>query len=109
MAENIEKTEKKSIILDNVQDQQDVYNEAMMKNAGFEGNVMQELIKHSMGSANRRRKVPRLAITSDPLQKDNYAGIYKVKRKLLPDFVIKQIRVSNFLVAGILRARGNVW
>ena len=96
---------KKSIIVDNIQGKQDQFNDAIMKNAG--GGQLSELIKHAMGSANKKRKIPRLAITENPLHRDHYAGIYKIKRKLLPDSVIKQIRVNNLLVAAILRARGN--
>ena len=86
-----------------IQAKQDEFNNAIMKNAG----MLPDLIKHAMGSANTKRKVPRLAVTEDPLQRDHYAGIYKLKRKLLPDSVIKAIRVNNLLVAAILRARGN--
>ena len=99
---------KKGIILSTAQEQQDIFNEAIVKNTNeATGGMLSDLIKHAMGSANKKRKIPRLAITEDPLHRDHYAGIYKVKRKLLPDAVIKQIRVSNFLVAAILRARGN--
>ena len=104
MSNNKEKNNKK-IILDAAQAKQDEFNEAIVKNA--DGGYLTDLIKHAMGSANRNRKVPRLALTEDPRQRDHYAGIYKIKRKLLPDSVIKQIRVSNFLIAAILRARGN--
>jgi hypothetical protein len=101
--------DKKGIILDNVnptpQDIQDSFNTAILKNAG--GGHISELVQHAMGSANKRRKIPRLALTENPLHKDHYAGVYKLKRKLLPDSVIKTIRTSNLLVAAILRARGN--
>ena len=92
------------------QDIQDQFNEQMIRNAGGDANsdMMKSLIRHASGSANRKsRAVPRLAFAEDPMQHDNYAGIYKLKRGLLPSNVIKQIRVQNFLVAGILRARGN--
>ena len=99
-----EDKKKKGIIVSNIQDKQDEFNDAIVKNSGGE---LSSLIKHAMGSANQNRKVPRLAITENPLHKDHYAGIYKIKRRLLPDSVIKQIRVGNLLVAAILRARGN--
>lgn len=103
---------KRTIIIDSatmepenpIQSKQDEFNNAIMKNAG----MLPDLIKHAMGSANVKRKVPRLAITEDPRQRDHYAGIYKIKRKLLPDSVIKAMRVNNLLVAAILRARGNM-
>src|SRR5690606_542290 len=59
------------------------------------------------GSAKKGRPVPRLAFAENPTSYDNYAGIYKTKRGLLPDNIIKQIRIQNFLIAAILRARGN--
>lgn len=103
-----DKTEKKGIILDTVQEKQGKFNEAILKNSLMAGgNHVSDLVKHAMGSANKNRKVPRLALTENPLHKDHYAGIYKIKRRLLPDSVIKQIRVGNLLVAAILRARGN--
>jgi hypothetical protein len=92
------------------QERQDQWNEQMVKNAGGDANsdMMKSLIRHAAGSVNKKsRAVPRLAFAEDPMQHDNYAGIYKLKRGLLPPAVIKQIRTQNFLVAGILRARGN--
>ena len=54
------------------------------------------------------KKPIRLSFTEDPNSSDQYAGIYKTKRGLLPDFVLKQIRIQNHLIASILRSRGNV-
>jgi len=95
----------------NNQELQDQFNEQIVRNAGGgdpNSDMMKSLIRHASGSANKKsRAVPRLAFAEDPMQHDNYAGIYKLKRGLLPSNVIKTIRVQNFLVAGILRARGN--
>jgi hypothetical protein len=105
--------DKKKIIVDssgsNLQDVQDQFNSALIKNAGGEINndLMKNMIRQAAGSAKKGRPVPRLAFAEDPMLHDNYAGIYKLKRGLLPDNVLKQIRVQNFLVAAILRARGN--
>lgn len=55
----------------------------------------------------KKRKVPRLTLTSDPQQLDNYSGV-RIKRKLLPDEVLKDIAASSHLIASILRARGNM-
>lgn len=105
MSDDIKKDEKKKgIIFDSVQSKQDEFNRHIIEKSSF----LPDLIKHAVGSANNKRKVPRLAITEDPRQRDNYAGIYKIKRKLLPDSVIKAVRVNNLLVAAILRARGNM-
>lgn len=49
----------------------------------------------------------KLAFYTDPVENSDYSGLFKTKRKLLPDHVIKLIRVQNHLVASILRARGN--
>ena len=54
----------------------------------------------------KKKTPPRLAVTVDPHSADNYQGI-KVKKKLLPDETIKEIRATDHLVASILRARGN--
>jgi len=61
-------------------------------------------IQKATGSANK--KAPRLAFTENPAPTDNYLGLYKSKRRLLPDEVLKQIRIQDHLVAAILRARG---
>lgn len=49
----------------------------------------------------------KLAFYEDPVETSDYSGLFKTKRKLLLDKVIKLIRVQNHLVASILRARGN--
>jgi Phage portal protein len=55
----------------------------------------------------KKDKGIKLAFYNDPIENTDYSGIFKTKRKLLPDAVIKLIRVQNHLVASILRARGN--
>lgn len=52
------------------------------------------------------KKAPALAFTEDPRPGDNYLGLTKSKRGLLPDDVLKLIRVQDHLIAAILRARG---
>lgn len=64
------------------------------------------VIKQATGSASKVN-APRIAFTEDPLVTDHYAGIFKTKKRLLPDHVIKLIRVQNHLIASILRARSN--
>jgi hypothetical protein len=66
--------------------------------------LMEALTK--AGSANK--KAPQLAFTENPTPSDNYLGLYKTKRRLLPDEVIKMIRVQDHLVAAILRGRGSM-
>lgn len=88
-------------------------NEAMAKSedplvkAGYEQTsplspLMSALTK--AGSANKR--APQLAFTENPTSSDNWLGLYKTKRRLLPDEIIKLIRVQDHLVAAILRGRG---
>lgn len=62
-------------------------------------------IQHATGSA--KKKAPALAFTENPTPSDNYLGLFKSKRRLLPDDVLKTIRVQDHLVAAILRARGS--
>ena len=89
-----------------VQDEQDVMNNQIMKNAN-QGETLIDLIKNATGSATKKA-APRLAFAEDPNHRNKYAGIYKLKDSgLLPENVIKEIRVNNLLIAAILRARGN--
>ena len=101
-----EKKKKISFSTSAVQPIQDEYNEQIIKNSGGQ-NIMNDLIKSAIGTVNRKKTIPRLAFSENPLQYDNYAGIYKIKKDLCPSSVIKRIRVQNLLVAAILRARGN--
>jgi hypothetical protein len=73
------------------------------------GTSIADLIGQVSGSAKRPSKttVPRIAFTEDPVSKDNYFGLFKNKKRLLPDWTIKRIRQEDHLVASILRARGN--
>jgi hypothetical protein len=64
-------------------------------------------IAQATGSATK--SAPRLAFTESPNPAENgWLGLYKQKRFLLPDQFLKDIRVTDSLVACILRARGNV-
>jgi hypothetical protein len=53
-------------------------------------------------------KKPGIAFMEDPIVKDTYQGSLRLKKKLLPDNVIKDISNQNHLVAAILRSTGNV-
>lgn len=64
-------------------------------------------IKQATGKA-KKVTSPRLALTEDPYKSSQYGGLYKQKGNILPDYIKKQIRVQNSLVAAILRARGNM-
>ncbi len=62
----------------------------------------------NLASGSATKRAPQLAFTETPIPSDNYLGLYKSKRRLLPDELIKQIRVTDHLVAAILRARSNM-
>lgn len=53
-----------------------------------------------------RRKAPQLSHETDPRNRDVFNGAWR-KRKLLPDNVIKDVSITDSLVAAIVRARGN--
>jgi hypothetical protein len=55
-----------------------------------------------------KRVAPALAFTENPAPSDNFLGLYKTKRRSLPDEVIKQVRITDHLVAAILRSRGSM-
>lgn len=78
-----------------------------MAKAGFEptdpSSPLMFAIQRAAGSA--KKKAPSLAFTENPIPSDNYLGLFKSKRRLLPDDVLKTIRVQDHLVAAILRAR----
>ena len=80
-----------------------------LSKAGYEksdaGPLMYAL-QEATGSA--KKSAPALAFTENPAPSDNYLGLYKTKRRLLPDEVLKQVRITDHLVAAILRARGNM-
>lgn len=67
-------------------------------------------IKNATGSVtgNANKNAPRLAFTEHPAPSSNYLGLFKSKQRLIPDEIIKQIRVTDHLVAAILRTRGNM-
>ena len=81
-----------------------------LEKSGFEksdaGPLMYAL-QQASGSAQSKR-APALAFTENPAPSDNFLGLYKTKRRALPDEVLKQIRITDHLVAAILRSRGNM-
>ena len=63
-------------------------------------------IQQAAGTASSK-KAPALAFTENPAPTENYMGLTKTKRRLLPDDVLKLVRVQDHLIAAILRARGS--
>ena len=89
-----------------IQKKQDENNEVILRNAGIKTT---DLLRQAVGSAtSNSKKIPRIAFEKSSLHKDTYAGIFSLKKDLLPPQVIKRIRVENLLVAAILRTRGNM-
>ena len=70
------------------------------------GDQLSYIIQQATGSA-KKSNAPRIAFTEDPVSTDHYAGVFKTKKGLLPDHVLKMIRMQNHLIASILRARAN--
>src|ERR1022692_922466 len=62
----------------------------------------------NIASGSALKRAPQLAFTESPPPSANYLGLYKSKQRLLPDELLKQIRVTDHLVAAILRARSNM-
>src|SRR5271165_3330259 len=65
-----------------------------MEKSGFEKSDSGELmyaLKQISGSANNSKRAPALAFTENPAPSDNFLGLYKTKRRALPDEVLKQI------------------
>lgn len=101
-----DKEKENKIVFDSA-DAVNEQNEQIIKNAG-KNEQMMDLIKSATGYVKKSKNTPRIAFVEDPQSANRYAGIYKLKDSgLLPDGVIKSIRVKNLLVASILRSRGN--
>jgi len=79
-----------------------------LEKAGYEGGSGQLMYALQQATGSASKKAPALAFTENPAPSDNYLGLYKSKRRLLPDEVLKQIRVTDHLIAAILRARSSM-
>lgn len=84
--------------------------EETLAKGGYEGShpVSPLLAAVAAASGSANKKAPRLAFVENPAPADNYLGLFKSKRRLVPDEILKQIRVTDHLIAAILRARGNM-
>ena len=67
---------------------------------------LSQLIKQTTGSA--KKKAPSLAFSELPAPQANFLGLFKPRIRLLPPELIKTIRITDHLVAAILRTRGNI-
>lgn len=80
--------------------------EETLTKAGYSKNPNSELqymIDQAQGTA---KKGVGLAFTEPISPGDSVLGLYKSKRALIPDSILKQIRITDHLVAAIVRARG---
>jgi hypothetical protein len=64
-------------------------------------------IKAMTGSA-AKKKAPSLAFSELPAPQSNFLGLFKARTRLLPPELIKTVRITDHLVAAILRTRGNI-
>lgn len=67
---------------------------------------LSQLIKQSTGTA--KKKAPSLAFTELPSPQSNFLGLFKARTRLLPPELIKTVRITDHLIAAILRTRGNI-
>lgn len=79
-----------------------------MKKAGYDNDDPASPLLFALQSAtgNATKKAPALAFTENPTPSENYMGLTKTKRRLLPDDILKLVRIQDHLIAAILRARG---
>lgn len=84
--------------------------EEILEKAGYSKTDPQSPLMYAIGmaSGSAKSKAPALAFTENPVPSDNWLGLYKTKRRLIPDSILKEIRINDHLVAAILRARGNM-
>jgi hypothetical protein len=109
MFEGVEKSEGLSGNPPNLDEQlmQALTTSGLEHASGRSGGPLSPLIKGMIDSGSGQKKNVKLAFYEDPIEVSDYAGLFKTKRKLLPDHVLKLIRTQNHLVASVLRARGN--
>jgi len=67
---------------------------------------LHKLIRQTTGTA--KKKAPSLAFSELPSPQANFLGLFKARTRLLPPELIKTVRVTDHLVAAILRTRGNI-
>ncbi len=81
-----------------------------LKKAGYDTlkpeSALMYAIKNATGAADKM--APRLAFTEKPSPDAYISALYKNKVNLLPDEAIKQVRITDGLIASILRTRSNM-
>jgi len=81
--------------------------ESLEKSEAGSLSPLMKALNTATGVANS--KAPRLAMTQDYLPHNVYPGVWKVKSHLVPDDVIKSIRIQDSLVGAIVAARGSMF
>jgi intein/homing endonuclease len=64
-------------------------------------------LSRSLSGTLDQEKIHRLAFTADPAHVNTYASLYRPKRRLIPDYLLKRIAIQDDLVACIVQARQN--
>lgn len=87
---------------------ENIVSQNIVNNSGLQKSEfpLQKVINQATGTA--KRKAPSLAFAEHPQPSSNYLGLFKSKQRLLPDELIKNVRVIDHLVAAIVRARSNM-
>lgn len=79
--------------------------EGIMENLGKSNtDILSYVLKDKDKNA---KHTPRLAFTENPDSYATYAGIFKHNEYLIPNFLKKQIRTQDHLIASIIRNRSN--
>jgi hypothetical protein len=71
------------------------------------GGTLAKSVVNTTEDIRRGKEVSRLAFEEDPTAPNHYQSLWKPKRYLLPDYVLKQIGMRDSLVAAILMSRCN--
>lgn len=97
---------KSTLKFDTVQTPEN-YNDVLLQKAQENDAKKFNQIINSATGRSRKKVAHSIAFSADPQARLNYAGVYQLRRDLLSGEVIKTIRSKSFLIATILRARGN--
>lgn len=69
--------------------------------------IEESLTKSLLNILDGESSISRLAFETDPAYKNNFAGLYRIKRRLIPDLILKRISIQDDLVASIINTRAN--
>lgn len=69
--------------------------------------IEESLTKSLLNILDGESSISRLAFETDPAYKNSFAGLYRIKRRLIPDLILKRISIQDDLVASIINTRAN--